>query len=50
MESVGALLLIEKEHLLPLQTEGSTWLRQAIPRVDQAGCAKVYARNFIPHL
>ena len=40
-ESVGALLLIEKEHLLPLPAEDFDLAEVSFPRVDQAGCAKV---------
>jgi transposase len=40
-ESVGALLLIEKEHLLPLPAEDFDLAEASFPRVDQAGCAKV---------
>ncbi|HZL51564.1 MAG TPA: hypothetical protein VFC37_11525 [Terracidiphilus sp.] len=41
MESVGTLLLIEKEHLLPLPAEDFDLAEVSFPRVDQAGCAKV---------
>ena len=40
-ESVGALLLIEQEHLLPLPAEDFDLAEVSFPRVDQAGCAKV---------
>jgi hypothetical protein len=40
-ESVGARLLIEKEHLLPLPAEDFDLAEVSFPRVDQAGCAKV---------
>lgn len=40
-QSVGALLLIEKEHLLPLPAEDFDLAEVSFPRVDQAGCAKV---------
>lgn len=40
-ESVGTLLLIEKEHLLPLPAEDFDLAEVSFPRVDQAGCAKV---------
>ena len=40
-ESVGTLLLAEKEHLLPLPTEDFELAEVSFPRVDQAGCAKV---------
>jgi len=41
MESVGTLLLAEKEHLLPLAAEDFELAEVSFPRVDQAGCAKV---------
>jgi len=40
-ETVGVLLLAEKEHLLPLPTEDFDLAEVSFPRVDQAGCAKV---------
>jgi transposase len=40
-ESVGALLLTEKEHLLPLPAEEFELAEVSFPKVDQAGCAKV---------
>jgi len=40
-ESVGTLLLAEKEHLLPLPMEDFELAEVSFPRVDQAGCAKV---------
>jgi transposase len=40
-ESVGALLLTEKEHLLPLPAEDFELAEVSFPKVDQAGCAKV---------
>ncbi|HEY6351863.1 MAG TPA: IS21 family transposase [Candidatus Angelobacter sp.] len=40
-ESVGALLLKEKEHLLPLPAEDFELAEVSFPKVDQAGCAKV---------
>jgi transposase len=40
-ESVGTLLLAEKEHLLPLPAEDFELAEVSYPRVDQAGCAKV---------
>ena len=40
-QSVGALLLIEKEHLLPLRAEDFDLAEVSFPRVDQASCAKV---------
>ena len=38
-ESVGALLLTEKEHLLPLPAEDFELAEVSFPKVDQAGCA-----------
>jgi hypothetical protein len=35
------LLLTEKEHLLPLPSEGFDLAEVSFPRVDQASCAKV---------
>ena len=40
-ESVGTLLLTEKEHLRPLPVEGFDLAEVSFPRVDHAGCAKV---------
>ena len=40
-ESIGALLLTEKQHLLPLPAEDFELAEVSFPRVDQAGCAKV---------
>lgn len=40
-ESVGTLLLAEKEHLLPLPADDFELAEVSFPRVDQAGCAKV---------
>ena len=40
-ESVGTLLLTEKEHLLPLPAEGFELAEVSFPRVDCSGCAKV---------
>jgi len=40
-ESVGARLLMEKEHLLPLPGEDFELAEVSFPKVDQAGCAKV---------
>src|SRR5881227_2168732 len=40
-ESIGALLLTEKEHLLPLPAEDFELAEVSFPKVDQAGCAKV---------
>jgi transposase len=40
-ESVGTLLLTEKQHLLPLPEEDFELAEVSFPQVDQAGCAKV---------
>jgi transposase len=40
-ESIGRLLLAEKEHLLPLPAEDFELGEVSFPRVDQAACAKV---------
>ena len=40
-ESVGTLMLTEKQHLRPLPAEGFELGEVSFPRVDQAGCAKV---------
>ena len=45
-ESVGAMLLIEKEHLLPLAGDDFELAEVSFPRVDQAGCAKVLANSY----
>jgi transposase len=40
-ESVGALLLTEKQHLLALPAEDFELAEISFPRIDQSGCAKV---------
>jgi transposase len=40
-ESVGALLLTEKQHLRPLPVESFELAEVSFPKVDQAGCARV---------
>jgi transposase len=40
-ESVGTLLLTEKQHLRPLPVENFELAEVNFPKVDQAGCAKV---------
>lgn len=40
-ESVGTLLLTEKEHLMRLAEEDFDLAEVSFPRVDQSGCAKV---------
>lgn len=39
-QSVGAAMLIEREHLLPLATEGFDLASLHFPKVDGKGCAK----------
>ena len=41
MESVGTLLITQKEHLLSLPADDFELAEVSFPRVDQAGCAKV---------
>jgi transposase len=45
-QSVGTLLLMEKEYLLPLAGEDFALAEISFPRVDQAGCAKVLANSY----
>ena len=45
-ERVGARLLIEKEHLLPLASEPFDLAEVSYPRVDQTGCAKVRTNSY----
>jgi transposase len=45
-ERVGARLLIEKEHLLPLAAEPFDLAEVSYPRVDQTGCAKVRTNSY----
>jgi transposase len=40
-ESIGAALVVEKEHLLPLAAEDFELVEVSFPSVNQAGCAKV---------
>ena len=40
-ETVGALLLAEKQHLRPLAAENFELAEISFPKVDQAGCARV---------
>jgi hypothetical protein len=40
-ESVGTLLLTEKQHLRPLPVESFELAEVSFPKVDQAGCARV---------
>jgi len=40
-QSVGTMLLTEKEHLLPLPAEDFELAEVSFPRVDHSGCAKV---------
>ncbi len=45
-ECVGARLLSEKEHLLPLAAEPFDLAEVSYPRVDQTGCAKVRTNSY----
>ncbi len=45
-ECVGARLLTEKEHLLPLAAEPFDLAEVSYPRVDQTGCAKVRTNSY----
>ncbi len=40
-QSVGALLVVEREHLLPLAAEGMDLAQTSFPTVNSLGCAKV---------
>jgi transposase len=45
-ERVGARLLTEKQHRLPLAAETFDLAEVSYPRVDQAGCAKVRTNSY----
>ena len=45
-ECVGARLLTEKQHLLPLAAEPFDLAEVSYPRVDQTGCAKVRTNSY----
>jgi transposase len=45
-QSVGTMLLIEKEHLLRLPSEDFELAEVSFPRVDPAGCAKVLTNSY----
>ena len=45
-QSVGAALLIEREHLLPLATEGMDLARTSFPTVNSLGCVKVLTNAY----
>lgn len=40
-QSIGALMLVERDHLLPLATEGFDLAATHFPHVNQSGCVKV---------
>jgi transposase len=46
VECVGARLLTEKQHLLPLAAETFELAEVSYPRVDQTGCAKVRTNSY----
>ena len=45
-QSIGAALLVERDHLLPLLTEGVDLARISFPRVNSLGCAKVLTNAY----
>ena len=45
-QSVGAALLIEREHLLPLVSEGMDLAHTTFPTVNSLGCAKVLTNSY----
>lgn len=45
-ETVGARLMIEREHLLPLAEEGMDLAQMSFPRVNGLGCAKVLTNSY----
>lgn len=45
-ERVGAQLLTEREHLLPLAAESFDLAEISFPRADQTGCAKVRTNSY----
>jgi len=40
-QTIGAAMLAEREHLLPLVTEGFDLAELHLPQVNQSGCVKV---------
>jgi transposase len=45
-QSIGAALLIERNHLLPLLTEGVDLAHTSFPSVNSLGCAKVLTNSY----
>ena len=45
-QSIGAALLIEREHLLPLAPEGMDLARISFPTVNSLGCVKVLTNSY----
>lgn len=45
-QSVGAALLIEREHLLPLAKEGMDLAQTSFPAVNSLGCVKVLTNGY----
>lgn len=45
-QSVGAALVVEREHLLPLAAEGMDLAQTTFPTVNSLGCAKVLTNAY----
>jgi hypothetical protein len=45
-QSVGAGVVIEREHLLPLATEGADLAQTSFPTVNSLGCVKVLTNSY----
>jgi len=45
-QSVGTGMVIEREHLLPLATEGADLAQTSFPRVNGLGCVKVLTNTY----
>jgi len=45
-QTVGAAMVIEREHLLPLATEGADLAQTSFPTVNGLGCAKVLTNAY----
>ena len=45
-QSVGAALLVEREHLLPLAPEGMDLAQTTFPAINPSGCAKVLTNAY----
>ena len=45
-QSVGAGLVVEREHLLPLAAEGMDLAQTSFPTVNSLGCAKVLTNAY----